>query len=497
MNRAKKLKLNIITSLLYQIISLLCGFVLPQFFLRYYGSAVNGLVSSITQFLAVITLCECGVGAVVQSALYRPIAEKNDAEISKIYKSSKQFHNRIAVILIFYMVGLIVFFPIIIENEFDIIYTGVLIVAITISLLARHYLAMTYRLILSAAQLTYIQMTTSIICVVANTVLSIILMMTGASIHSVKIMSSILFLIQPLIYRRAVRKRFNINSKIELNEEPIKQKWNGFAQHLATVVLENTDVMILTVFSTLSNVSIYSVYHLVTSGLRSIFVSIIQNFKSLFGDMYAKNELVLLNKAFEGIEWIMHTSITAVYTMAALLIVPFVEVYTLGITDADYTQPVFGVMMCIAMSIYTLRLPYSHMILAAGHFKQTQTSAIIEMLLNIVISIMCVNKWGIIGVAIGTIIAMTYRTIYFVWYLSKDILKRDYRIFVKQFCIDVMTVVLIFISTRNIHFEDISYVGWLIMAVKVGCISLVDIIVVNLVFSRDKIKNAVWLLKRK
>ncbi|NLA84082.1 MAG: sugar isomerase, partial [Clostridiales bacterium] len=56
--------------------------------------------------------------------------------------------------------------------------------------------------------------------------------------------------------------------------------------------------------------------------------------------------------------------------------------------------------------------------LAAGHYKQTQMSAIIEMLLNIIISIALVFRWGLVGVAIGTFIAMAYRTCYLALYLS-------------------------------------------------------------------------------
>ena len=100
MTRTRKLKLNMITTLIYQTISIVSVFILPRFFLQYYGSDVNGLVSSITQFLAVISLCEGGVGAVVQTALYKPIAENDEKEISRIYKSSTKFFNKIAIILI-------------------------------------------------------------------------------------------------------------------------------------------------------------------------------------------------------------------------------------------------------------------------------------------------------------------------------------------------------------------------------------------------------------
>ena len=83
--RGKKLALNTITSLGLQVVSVICGFILPRLILESFGSDVNGLVNSITQFLGVITLLDLGVGAVVQSALYKPLADNNTNMISKIY----------------------------------------------------------------------------------------------------------------------------------------------------------------------------------------------------------------------------------------------------------------------------------------------------------------------------------------------------------------------------------------------------------------------------
>ena len=111
MTRKKKLLYNTIVSLAYQLITLVCGFILPRFFLSCYGSAVNGLVSSITQFLGFVALAECGVGAVVQSTLYKPLADKDNAEVSRIMKSSQRFFRRIAIILIIYTAFLMVFYP--------------------------------------------------------------------------------------------------------------------------------------------------------------------------------------------------------------------------------------------------------------------------------------------------------------------------------------------------------------------------------------------------
>lgn len=97
MTRKTKLMLNSASSLIYQMITIVCGFILPRFFLSFYGSAVNGLISSITQFLGFISLAECGVGAVVQSALYKPLANNDMQEVSKIMKSADRFSKELRI----------------------------------------------------------------------------------------------------------------------------------------------------------------------------------------------------------------------------------------------------------------------------------------------------------------------------------------------------------------------------------------------------------------
>lgn len=489
MNQTKKLKMNTVTSLLYQIVSIAGGFILPRLILEYYGSSVNGVVSSITQFLSIISLCECGVGAVVQSALYKPIADNDISAISKIYVSSSRFFSRVACIMLIYISILIFIFPHINDGGYDFQYTTTLIVVIAIGTIAQYYLGITYQLILNAAQMIYIQMVVRTICIIVNVVVSIIFITNGAGIHIVKLISSMVFLIQPLFFMWIVNRKYEINKKIVYSEEPIKQKWNGMAQHIATVVFENTSVLILTVMSTLANVSVYGVYHLVTNGLKLFFISLTIGIRSYLGDLFARGETISLNKAFDKFEWLIHTSSTLIYTVAAILIVPFVRVYTLGINDAEYIQPVFATFMCFAMAVYSIRLPYNYMIQSAGHFKQTQRSAVIEAILNIVVSVVFVKMFGLVGVSVAAAVAMIYRTVYFVWYLSRNILKRSKVKFLKNILVDIVTCFVMVISTKWLNMGRVAYFAWIIMSTKVFVFCAAETFLINLIFYRQNIKE--------
>ena len=74
-----------------QFISLVCGLILPRLILSAFGSTYNGLTSSITQFLSVITLMRAGIGGASRAALYKPLAEKDSSSVSMIMNQMQKY----------------------------------------------------------------------------------------------------------------------------------------------------------------------------------------------------------------------------------------------------------------------------------------------------------------------------------------------------------------------------------------------------------------------
>lgn len=480
-------------SLLHQATSIVCGFILPRLILESFGSEVNGVVDSITQFLGVISFLELGVGAVVQSSLYKPLAENDSAAISRIMRSANRFFHKLALILLVYVVVLIFVYPYLVNNAFDYMYTASLVLIISISAFSQYYFGIANRLLLNADQKGYIQYITQIAAILLNTLMCVVLIGMDCSIHIVKLTTSTIYFLQPLALYLYVRKRYTIDKTITYTEEPIKQKWNGVAQHVSAVVLDGTDTIVLTLFSSLADVSIYSVYNLVVKGIKQLVHSMIGGVTALVGELWAKKEIEQVKSVFGWTQWVVHTVTTYAFSVTAVLIVPFVSVYTAGITDAEYSQPLFAVLITLANAGYCLRLPYSAMVLAAGHYKQTQSNYIVAVILNIVISVATVSVWGLVGVAIGTIVAMFYQTIWMAVYSFKHLLKMPLTSFVKQMCIDAVSMVGIYCAASWIPLAEKNYGAWLILAVETALIALVIVGVINIVFYKDKVFK---LLKR-
>lgn len=478
---------NSITSLASQATTIICGFILTKLILVHFGSNANGLVSSITQFLGFISFLEMGIGAVVKSALYKPLADINYMEVSKVIISTKKFYRNIAKILIVYTVILTIAFPIISNNQFNPIYTGSLVVIIAISLFAQYFFGMPYQLLLNADQRTYIPTVICCITLLANTVISAILINCAVPIQIVKLSASLIYVIRPVFYSIYVKKNYPLDEKLVLTEEPLKQKWNGLAQHLAYVVVNYTDIVVLTFFSTLANISIYTVYHNVTIGVQQVISSISVGISALLGNVLYSESKELLYKTFGLVEWFFHFITVLFFSITGLLIIPFVQTYAVGVVDANYIVPSFAILITVAQASYSLRTPYEMMVLAANHFKQTQRSAIIEMLLNISVSVILVIRFGLIGVAIGTLVAMTYRTLYFVWYLHKNILNYNLKVFIRHIVLDVLQVILCIVFLTVIFpvkVDTLSWTAWFALALKTGIICLITCLSVNLIFNR-------------
>ncbi len=496
--RTKRLLVNSVTSLIMQIVTIACGFVLPRAILDAYGSDINGLVNSIGQFLQVISFLELGIGAVVQSSLYKPLADKDNNKISEVLVSANRFFRKLGLILLVYSLSLMIIYPFFSRRQFGHLYTATLIASICISAFAQYYFGVVNGLLLNADQKGYIQYCAAIISIILTTIICCVEIKLGFSIHFVKLSASLLFLIRPITLKIYVDRHYDVNWKIRYINEPIKQKWNGIAQHVSTVILDGTDTIVLTLFASFSDVSVYSVYYLVTYGVKNLFFAVTNGgVQSLVGEMWAKNEREKLNSFYCWLEWVLHTSTSFLFTCTGILIVPFVTIYTLGVNDADYIQPLFACLIVLANGCHCLRLPYHIISKATGKFKETQNSYFISAGLNIVISVLMVSWFGLIGVAVGTLVSMLYQTVWMAWFTSKKLLLGSFRGFIKQLMTDIVSSALCVICCSFIAMESINYFSWIKLALIVVFITIAIMTLVNFLFYKKMMIELLGVLKNK
>lgn len=487
-NRFRNLKLNSILALCYQVVLIVTGLILPRCFLYLYGSEVNGLITSITQFLAFINLCDLGVSAVVSSAYYKPLAENDTYQISKIFVCSKRFFKTIGLILTGYIVLLLFVYPTLLNNTFDYWFTFTLIAAMGLSQLGQYFIGVTYQLLLNSDQKSYVQLIVNGSTLLCNTITSILLMCFGANVKVVKLVTSLIYLMRPLMMRWYVKKNYRIDHNVPIDSTVVTQKKSGIIQHIAYVIYENTDVMVLTIFSTLKNVSIYSIYTLVTNSIKQIITAATTGVQALLGNMIANEEQENLKLFFSFYNWGIHAISSLLFTISGLLIVPFVSIYTSNVTDADYYKPVFAILITIAYYLSSIRNCNYALIRAAGHYQKTQTASLIEAALNLIVSVIFVFKFGLIGVAIGTVIATLFFIIYEVVYFSKNIVFISSKHFLKLFLIDLIGACVCVALATQIKVFKHDLLSWFLQAILVSAICCCVYLILQLFFYRDNLK---------
>ena len=488
--RSKKAIYNIISNFILEIIIIIYGLIIPKAIIKEYGSEVNGLVASISQFLGYIALLEAGVGPVVKSALYKSIAKKDNKNIANILRSSEKFFRNLSFIFIIYLIGLSFIYPLFVNKSFDYFYTLSLVLIISISTFFEYYFGITYKLYLQSEQKMYVTSLIQILTYLLNIILIITIIKLKVSIHFIKLISGIIFILRPIIQNIYVKKKYNINLNIADDNYKLEKKWDGLAQHIAAVINNNTDIVVLTLFSKLTEVSVYSVYNMVFIGIRSIVEAFVNGLSAAFGDIIAQGKNDILNKNFSLYELSYFILITIIYSCTIILLIPFIKLYTMGINDTSYIRVSFGIVMVVSQLIYAIRLPYNSLVLAAGHFKETRIGAWIEALSNIIISVILVIKFGIIGVAIGTLVAMIIRTVEYIYYTNKYILYRNIFISLKKILIVIINVLFcIYIVKRIPLFEINSYISWLSYAVITFIVTSIITVLINVILYRNDTRN--------
>ena len=91
--RSKQAFKNVISSIALQLIIVITGIYIPQLMITTYGSEINGMVSSITQFITYLSLVEAGIGNASIVALYGPLATKNQDGINGVLAAAKKFYS--------------------------------------------------------------------------------------------------------------------------------------------------------------------------------------------------------------------------------------------------------------------------------------------------------------------------------------------------------------------------------------------------------------------
>ncbi len=427
--RTEKTAANIIINIALQITLALSGLLVPRFFIGAYGSSVNGLVSSIGQFITYMSLVEAGIGAAGTVLLYKPLAEGNRAEVSRVVSTVRRFYFRAGTMFVGLLGVLTVLYPYLVQNEIgDAGFIRRMILVLASTTVFDYFFLGRNRVLLQADQKGYVISLFQIIGTVLMTAVSILMIRAGASAIAVKAAAAAIYILRGVAVEAYVRTRYpDVSFRAAPLRQGLPQRGSVLFHQIAALVVYNTDMVLLTIClpaGALREVSVYSTYSLAAYGVSSLLNAISSGSTPAFGQVIATGQEDTLRKAYREFECGGMVIVFACYVCMAVLLSPFIRLYSGGFPDAEmYARPLLPVLFTINGLLQSLRMPAGTLINAAGHFRQTRWRAAAEALINLAVSLALVFRWGIYGVLAGTVVSNLYRTIDMILYASRHILR--------------------------------------------------------------------------
>jgi O-antigen/teichoic acid export membrane protein len=396
--------------------------LLPRVLIGAFGSVVYGATTSIAQFLSYITLLEGGVGSVARGALYEPLARGDKTQISRIHRAIRGFFLKIAGLFLVYTLIIAVFYHDIAEvTVFDRPFTFGLVIAISLSTMASYLGGFADLTLMHADQKQYLSNTVMTVTNVLNMLFVVILVRLGANILVVKLGTALIFVTRRIFYTGYVKRHYRL-PKVDANGYQLEQRWAGMGQHIAFFLHVNTDIILLTVFADLKMVAVYSVYYLVVRSIWDISSAFSGGMEGAFGELIAKKKQDALHRSYRKYSMMLTLVALVLFGCAGVLIVPFVRLYMTGITDANYIQPVFALLLLLSDAMNCLALPYTTLPIAANQLKQSRWGSYGEAIINVTLSLILIRWNPLVGVALGTLTATVFKVVFYMIYTSRRIL---------------------------------------------------------------------------
>lgn len=492
--RSDKALKNVMAAVILQMCNALSGIIVSKLLIEVIGSEVNGLVSSINQFVLYMGLVEVGIGNATIVALYGPLASNNSKRINSILSATKKYYNKVTAIYVGLVVLLMFIYPIISEGQFEGNFVQIMILIIASGSFIDFAFLGKYRALLTADQKAYILSGTQSISILINILGTVLILKFSSNIILIKSLTVIIFIIRAVIVFFYVRHTYKtLNFKEEPEYKALGQRWSVLIHQIASLVVYNTDIAVLTIcLKNFAEISVYTVYNMIAQLARNMLSAISDGIIASFGEVIAKDEKNVLEETYSFFEYIYFIILFIIYTCVSVLIISFMQVYTKNMSDANYVRPFIAMLFVIGGIICNVRTPAITIISAAGYYKETKVQAILEASINIIISLLLVKPYGMAGVLVGTICSHIYRSIDAIHFTSKTFIKSLEKKTYIRILRNMLTFIILDILLKKFMIWKVnSFIIWILNAIVISLVVSIVIIIVNAIAEPVEIKKII------
>lgn len=402
--RTKRAIINFITDALPQVIILLLGIVKIKLFINILGETKLGLYQLYNQIVAYLVLIEGGIGSALLFRLYKPTKEKDSNKINQIMSAAKRIFNIVGVLILF--IGIILsFFVVFFVKDTGNVETSYIQFTFILYLISQaiYYFSIPERSLFDAEQKKYIPNIVFQAIALIKAILEIIIISLHLDLIVLLISLIICSLISNIIIIILCKKKHpSLDLKQKGDYSMLKDVKHLFVNTLASVLTNNIDIIIISKFIGLTHVVIYSTYNYFVEAIKQFIDKISGATFSGIGELLLEgkeNSLKVFNEFNE-----------MMFYLATILCVPFFfminQFINIWYQSKIYTSFSLAILFTVILFYQIIRTPLKVFTLSSGKFKEIKIFVIIEIIINLSLSIILVGKLGITGVLLATIISL-------------------------------------------------------------------------------------------
>lgn len=466
---------NIFASALPQIANIIYNLILPSLLISTYGSEINGLTTTVKQIISYVSLVGSGIAVATTQSLYKPVAQKDVKTVNGMLCASNKMFNHYGTVYLLIVGVIALIYPLFLKESLSYFEMVLLLCIMSVSGASEFFVVGRCRSLLYAHRKVYICTTVQAVSIISSLVFAIVLVKAEANIITVQVAVSSVYIFRALvlyIYTRVTYPEYRYFYRDKPINKAVEKRNAAMLHQITGLISTGSQSIILSTMVGLQAVSVFAVYNVVFSGLQSIFSNIITAITPYFGKVVAEEDQDRLVKQFDFVECIFFAMITVVFSVAGVMILPFVSLYTQG-ADICYIDNSMAALFLTFTLFNIARLPGQAIINTKGHFKETKSRAVIEATLCVVLSIIFTLSYGRIGVLLGSAIAMGWRCFDIMIYANKRLMGRTCRKSLLRFGGAFINIILMFLVGEfvNIHVE--TWTDWIFVALVCSVVSII------------------------
>ncbi|MFV9551021.1 lipopolysaccharide biosynthesis protein [Algibacter sp. PT7-4] len=434
MSRIQKTLLNAKVNVFFYILSVFVVFFTRKIFLDKLGVNFMGLTGTIGSILQFLNLAELGVSTAIGFALYKPLFDNNKEEINKIIALMGYLYKRVGLIILVASFVLSLFFgQIFNESTFSLLLINYCFYSFLIASLLGYYYNY-HQSLLYADQKGYLINSYLQSSKLVKQLLQAFLAFYYEDVVLWITLELVFSIIYTIIIRYKIKKIYpwlDINKKFDLSEgkaqyEVIITKIKQiFVHKISTFISFGTDQLLIFSLVNIKSVALFDNYNMIIIYLNNLIAQIFGNTNASVGNLVAENDKKNIIKVFWELIAIRFFIAGFIFINLYFLLTPFIKVW-LG---AEYIlDNKIIILILINVFILTIRNPIDNFINAYGLFADTW-APIVQIIINLFVSIYFGQKWGIAGIMFGTTVSMSIVII--IW--------KTYYLFQNGFKLNVIT----------------------------------------------------------